>query len=111
MGLLDPPKGGDSVWTTPRGELRAWAPAPDLVVLRLTGYLEKELTPRFVADFERLWPNPLRGVFADLDLMTGYDSAFRVGMTEWARKVIDRGAVLHVSVRSKLVQMGVAVAN
>ena len=111
MAFLEPPKSGDHAWTTSRGEMRVWSPAQGLVVMRFTGHLEKDLVPRFVPEYARLWPAGVRGVFADLDDMIGYDSGFRVGMTEWAKGVLNGGAVLHVSVRSKIVQMGVAVAN
>jgi hypothetical protein len=111
MALLEPPKSGDHHWTTPKGEMRAWSPAPGLVVLRLTGHLETEIAPQFISQYGKLWPSGVRLVVADLDEMVGYDSAFRVKMTEWARGVLNGGAVFHVSVRSKIVQMGVAVAN
>ena len=112
MLLLEPPKSGDLSWSTPRGEIRCWALTPDVLALRLSGHLEKDVVPRFRADFDKTWSGALRGLCVDLGEMTGYDSAFRQGMTEWARQMInERNAVLHVYMKSKIVQMGVAVAN
>jgi hypothetical protein len=86
--------------------------ADDVLAMRLTGHLEAQVVPRFVAEFQRTWPGKLRAILIDLGEMVGYDSAFRQGMTEWARRMVkDRGAVMHIYVRSKIVQMGVAVAN
>lgn len=111
MALLDPPKSGDTVWSTPRGELHCWQLAPGSFVVKMSGHLEKELARRFAADFDRAHPGSLDAIFFDGGEMSGYDSAFRVGMTEWAMGVKKRTKTLHVWVQSKLVQMGVAVAN
>ena len=111
MALLDPPKSGAVVYTTPRGELCTWMPAPGIHVVKMTGYLEKEVAPRFAADFDRAHPGPLKAIFFDGGAMTGYESGFRIGMTDWAKGVKNRTDTLHVWVQSKLVQMGVAVAN
>jgi hypothetical protein len=110
MGLLDAPRGA-AVWATGRGELRCWSPLPGICVVKLTGHLEKELAPKFAEDFNRTHPGQLLAIFFDGGDMHGYDSKFRIGMQDWAKGVKQRTGSLHVWVQSKLVQMGVAVAN
>jgi hypothetical protein len=54
---------------------------------------------------------PTFHLFNDNDEMDGYDSAFRTTMTEWAQKHKERLQCTHVLVRSRLVAMGVTVAQ
>ncbi len=50
-------------------------------------------------------------LFDDLDLLTGYDNAVRSQLTEWSRKNRPKIVAFHILTRSKLVAMGVGVAN
>src|SRR5262249_6024848 len=110
MRLLDVPPGA-TVWADERGELRCWSPSPGIFVLKLGGYCEQELARKFAADFDRTWPGQLKAIFFDAGDMNGYESKFRLLMQDWARGVKKRTGTLHVWTQSKLVQMGVAVAN
>jgi len=47
----------------------------------------------------------------DMWSMPTYDSQLRVELTDWCRKHLKSIPALHVAQRSKLVAMGVAVAN
>lgn len=49
-------------------------------------------------------------VFFDLGDMPGYDSGLRVALTRWLQSHL-RSVKIHVVVRSKIVAMGVSVAN
>ncbi len=50
-------------------------------------------------------------LFFDAWTMTSYDSALRVDLTAWVKKRRTQISRLHVAFQSKLVAMGVAVAN
>ena len=50
-------------------------------------------------------------VFHEWSKMTGYDSSCRARITTWTLANIDAYAEVHVAFRSKLVAMGVQVAN
>jgi hypothetical protein len=72
--------------------------------LELAGAIQREMTPI-------LEQNGRSIVFADWWDMTGYDSTARVELTAWMAKMRPRMSAFHVLVRSRLVAMGVSVAN
>jgi len=70
----------------------------------------------FAQPCSRRWEEALRKhdrltILADLWMMPGYDSGFRLGLTEWAATHRAQMDPIHVLTRSQLVSMGAAVAN
>jgi hypothetical protein len=50
-------------------------------------------------------------LFDDLEELTGYESELRIRLTEWSRKNRSKVVGFHIFTRSRLVAMGVTVAN
>jgi hypothetical protein len=111
MALLDTPTRGGLHHASSRGELWCWSAGPDVVIIKFKGYLEQEVGPSFTAEFNKVMPKKLRALFFDAGEMNGYDSGFRVHLTDWAKALKPRTGAMHVFVKSKIVQMGAAVAN
>ncbi len=84
----------------------------EAVLIKLGGTLTGAITP-----FVRKHVDPLIAqgrrphVFLDALAVEGYESAARETMVAWVKQHRDKLASLHVLFRSKLVAMGVAVAN
>jgi hypothetical protein len=98
-------------WTTPTGSLEMWYPAPRLVADRIVGHLDLELARHFTSRLTiKMAQGPLQ-VFSNWEQMEGYDSNVRVELTTWALQHRRDFASIHVLVRSKLVAMGISVAN
>jgi len=98
---------------TERGELRIYASSRAAYGTEFTGHLEDRHVDLFLAYSEdriRLASGKL-AVFHDWLEMTGYDSSCRKRITEWTVKNLAHYAEVHVALRSKIVAMGVQVAN
>ncbi len=103
---------GTRVATSPEGESRVWSPAPGIVVTSFSGYgthafaavIKRDTTPYFE-------PGTQTALFSDWYDMRGYDTAARVELTRWLGWMRPRISEYHLLVRSRLVAMGVAVAN
>ncbi len=70
----------------------------------------------FTQPCHRRWDEALRKhdrltILADFWNMPGYDSGFRLGLTDWVARHRTQMDPIHVLTRSQLVSMGVAVAN
>lgn len=98
-------------YTSTRGEILTALPKGDVMVLKVTGHLDRpmglhviDVASRAAATVKRLH------IFCDWAEMTGYESDVRSAFTNWA--ATNRGKVtFHLLVGSKLVAMGVSVAN
>jgi hypothetical protein len=101
-------------WEFSRGTLRI-AKVTDrrqpLLWVQYAGYGTAELVPPMLEALEEslLFDRPV--VFDDWQHVTGYDSAVRQQITDWAQADKTRILETHILVRSDLVAMGVAVAN
>ena len=98
-------------WHTARGNLAIWLPAPHLMVTALSGHGEGEFTSLILSAYDTLSrTNPLH-LFFDAEGLSNYDTQLRTGLTQ--RFVTDRKrfAGFHVLVQSRVVAMGVSVAN
>ena len=98
---------------TARGAERVWALGPNIYVTRVTGHMEDthaDLFEVYGADRIALAKGPLL-VFHDWVEMTGYESRCRTRLTEWSLARLDRFGAVHLAVRSKIVRMGIQVAN
>lgn len=98
-------------YTSTRGEVITALPKGDVMVLKVTGHFDRQMglhvldiASRAVATVKRL------NIFCDWAEMTGYESDVRSAFTQWA--ATNRAKVtFHLLVGSKLVAMGVSVAN
>jgi len=97
-------------WKTARGSLGLWNPAPNVMAMALRGHGEAAFVEPIVALFARL-SGPALHLFADVAGLSSYDSALRTGLT--ARFARDRARIVDfpILLGSKIVAMGVAVAN
>ena len=95
-----------------RGDYRVASPAPGFVAGRLVGYGTEEVAEAIIQDFTPLFPEGKKThLFADWYEMTGYDSRARFVLTDWMLDLRPRVGECHFLVKSRLVAMGVAVAN
>ena len=93
-----------------RGHLSVWRVAPGVYASEVTGHLDVQLAQRIIDFAEPLYALGSVAGFHDWFEMTGYDSQSRIVLTRW---VLSHRAQsrLFIGVRSKLVAMGVSVAN
>jgi hypothetical protein len=98
-------------WRTSRGALGIWIPAPSLLVASLVGHGEATFTSPILNAYDSLAKTGPVHVFFDAETLTNYDTPLRTGLTQ--RFVIDRKRFggFHVLVKSRIVAMGVSVAN
>lgn len=99
---------------TPRGSLLAYTLTPTIYVTIVSGHMEKEHADALLA-FSEARVSGRRGqklrVFHDWVEMTGYESHCRQRLTTWAVANLDAFDEMHLAQRSKIVAMGVQVAN
>ncbi|AKT40971.1 hypothetical protein [Chondromyces crocatus] len=95
------------------GGIEITIPASEILVLRAWGHFDAELSERTVALAEPRVTVASHSfvLFLDLNELESYDSAARVLLTNWLQELRPRAEAIHVSTRSRLVSMGVAVAN
>jgi hypothetical protein len=97
---------------TARGRLALWVAEPGFLIFQLVAHGDKSFVEPIVMGFQRSLDH-LRPVqmFVDAELMTSYDSELRTEVT--AALLEQRSSIesLHIVVRSKIVAMGVSVAN
>jgi len=95
-----------------RCEFAVWEPAPQVLVDQVVGHFERPHAEAFLRAGNRMLA---RGrpfvVFHEWIGMTSYESISRQLLTEWFVKNLRSMPDIHVSVESKLVRMGVSVAN
>jgi hypothetical protein len=90
-----------------------WTLAPTVYVTQVEGHMDES----HAALFESYGAARIAGsskplcVFHDWLEMTGYDSLCRKRMTEWSVARLSSYGEVHIAVRSKLVAMGIQVAN
>ncbi|HVU02131.1 MAG TPA: hypothetical protein VHE30_10275 [Polyangiaceae bacterium] len=98
---------------TKRGTARMWTLSPAVYVTQVEGHMDES----HAALFERYGAAKIADspgglcVFHDWIEMTGYDSPCRKRMTEWSVARLGAYREVHIAVRSKLVAMGIQVAN
>lgn len=89
-----------------------WAPSPGILLVQLSGYGEEEYAACIIEAIDRAVESRSRvKMFYDMEGMSNYDSALRTKLTArflQCRKEIDALAVL---AKSRLVSMGITVAN
>jgi hypothetical protein len=95
------------------GRLALTNPAPGVVLLRMSGNVTAELVPRqlVLLDGFRDAARVPTDYYYDLWDLQAYASALRVDLTNWHLKNRSLLHALHTVTQSRLVKMGVTVAN
>ena len=105
------PKPAGQVWSNDACELRITIPAPGVLVLAMKGHAPDYLLQEALPALHSAFPAGQSGVFfCDGWEITGYETKFRVSMTNLVKSLRPRVKV-HVLMRTKLVSMGFSVAN
>ncbi|MDC3955792.1 hypothetical protein [Polyangium jinanense] len=94
-----------------RGELRIKA-VDDVVYEQVSGYLEKEIVSKITQPIDKLIGQGVKPIiFNDWWDLSGYDSDARLKLTDWIFWIRGKIVGSHILVRSKIVSMGVSIAN
>jgi len=98
-------------YTSSRGEALTSLPKAEVMLLKITGHLDRpmglhvlDIATKAAVGTKRLH------IFCDWAEMTGYESDVRSAFTQWAATHRSK-VTFHLLVGSKLVAMGVSVAN
>lgn len=99
--------------STDRGRARLWSIDANIYVTEVSGHMTPDHARLFIqyADMKIAQSPSGWSVFHDWLDMTGYDSICRKELTSWSVSHLDAYTDVHVALRSKLVGMGVQVAN
>jgi hypothetical protein len=114
MPTAPPPRslaGADEHIRWSRGELRVKT-SENVVYMQLNGYLDKDYVTNITQPVDKLilaGMKPL--IFNDWWEMTGYDTDARLKLTDWIFWIRGKIVGSHILVRSKIVSMGVSIAN
>ncbi len=93
-----------------RGQISVWQVAHGVYASEVTGHLDLKMAQLIIEFAEPLYAlGPVAG-FHDWLQMTGYESRSRIALTQWVLSHREQSR-LFIGVRSKLVAMGVTVAN
>jgi hypothetical protein len=105
------PKGGVG-HSTNIGQLAVWTPGQGFLVARLAGYGEAEFAGPILDALEKiLLTKRVVRLFFDAEQLHGYDSQLRTTLTEQFRNERSKIEVFRVLSRSRLVGLGISVAN
>jgi len=99
-------------WRTSRGSLGIWLPAPRLLVSRIAGHGEGEFVSPIIEAFEQTLAaeGPVK-LYFEVAKMNNYDSLLRTRLTARFGQSRPRVGTIAVLVSSRIVAMGVSVAN
>jgi hypothetical protein len=98
--------------STPTGSVHCSEPAPGVLVVVARGHLSSTLIPRVLAWRDQaLSRTATVDIFDDAAELESYDSEARVLLTGWSAKNRKNIREHHILLRSRLVAMGVSVAN
>ncbi|GAB4198691.1 MAG: hypothetical protein OHK0013_08190 [Sandaracinaceae bacterium] len=99
-------------WADPRGTLEITTVRPGVVLQRFRGHAMPPMADAIAERLERELARHGRiVVFDDWEEATGYESEVRIKLTAWTQRYLDRIPETHILVRSRLVAMGISVAN
>jgi hypothetical protein len=93
-----------------RGEIWVWRLAPSIYASRVQGHLERDMAQAIIDLASPQYAAGAVSGFHDWFGMTGYDSRSRVDLTGWIMEHRSQTR-LCIGVKSRLVAMGVSVAN
>ena len=95
-----------------RGAFTFSSPAPHIELMRCEGYAQASHVDFVLSNRERILSRCGRiAIFDDLEKLQGYDSDVRIRLSKWAREHRSQIVTFHILTRSKVVAMGVTVAN
>lgn len=87
-------------------------PAPHVELIRCEGYAQREHLDLVIATRNQILSEAGKiAIFDDLEHLRGYDTEVRTRLTTWSRTHYPSIATFHILVQSKLVAMGVSLAN
>lgn len=87
-------------------------PAPHVEYLIASGYARAEAANHIIAQRKRILEECGKiALFDDLENLEGYDSTVRLKLTTWSRENRSKIVAFHILTRSRIVAMGVTVAN
>ena len=92
-----------------RGDIWVWRLSPLVYASRVTGYLDPSMAKLIIDVANPLYDNGVVSGFHDWFEMTAYHSQARIDLTNWV--LSHRRSKLFIGVKSKIVAMGVSVAN
>lgn len=96
---------------TERGSIAYWELTPRLYMTQVQGVMSQEMAHLIIALAEPLYARPGRiHGFHNWLGMDNYESVCRVELTSWVLSHREQ-STLHIGLRSRMVAMGVAVAN
>jgi hypothetical protein len=105
------PRENELSWSSKRGEVRCWQHPSGTLLVTLIGHGETEALPDLIAHVkERHARSPRADLFIDAWQLDGYETGYRVALTEMLRAMPEVTRV-HGLLRSTIVAMGAAVAN
>lgn len=110
MDTIPLPQNGNG-WLGPRGRLGIWVPCPTILVLAIERHGQAEFAAPILQAYRNLDPHAPLYLFADLGGMTNYDTGIRTDLTAGLMPGRARIASFPILLRSKIVAMGVTVAN
>lgn len=98
---------------TKDGALEMWKLGPRVYVVRVEGHMDLEMAKQICAYSEQMLQRAdgTLHVFLDYMGMSSYDSLARKEMTNWMLPRLKKFTGIHVVTRSKIVEMGLIVAN
>lgn len=97
---------------TDKGTIEIYFLSPEVVLQTATGSAELAHAQAIASTLQAAIDAGKRIViFDDFSGLEGYTSQARIELTAWTRKNLSKIGGIHILVQSKLVAMGVAVAN
>ncbi|MEW5853457.1 MAG: hypothetical protein AB2A00_32070 [Myxococcota bacterium] len=94
-------------------EGRWWSPARGIYCTAVSGHVDMEcvqlLERGWMQTFERSGSSVV--TFHDWSGVTGYETDARVQYTKWSEPIMKDVAMVHILLQSRIVAMGVSVAN
>ncbi len=99
-------------WKGQAWDLVMTSPVPGVFLTRVSGHTDLDCALHLMRAFDRIGAITMGSldVFHDWEAVTGYDSIVRQELVRWSEENEKSGEV-HVLVKSRLVAMGVSVAN
>jgi hypothetical protein len=103
---------GAELWRAKGASLQIRSPVPGVLHASYTGNVPEDLAVPYNAFLQRcLEQAPRVVVFVDAGELTNYETGFRVRTVQAHKAAGDRIECVHVFLRSKIAQLGVAAAN
>lgn len=104
--------GRDETCESPRGRLTISHPVPHVILFTYWGYLTADFVPFVEASFDRVLAAGIRpDIFVDLGRVTGYESEYRRGISQWGARNYRHFGQARFLVQSRIMAMGVTVSN